>query len=61
MWDLNIRKWMQQAIDNGYRLRLIDDLQILGFVEKGSITGHRVSPYSSAGIVVNCPIVYRFL
>jgi len=52
---------MQQAIDNGYRLRLIDDLQILGFVEKESITGHRVSPYSSAGIVVNCPIVYRFL
>jgi hypothetical protein len=61
MWDLNIGQWTQKAIDNGYRSRMIEEFQILGFVEKGWITGPSGSPYGSAGIVVNCPIVYRFL
>jgi hypothetical protein len=61
MWDLNIGQWTQKAIDNGYRSRLIEEFQILGFVEKGWITGPSGSPYGSAGIIVNCPIVYRFL
>ena len=49
------------AIDNGSRSRLIEEFQILGFVEKGWRTGPSGAPYGSAGIVVNCPIVYRFL
>ena len=61
MWDLNIGQWTQKAIDNGYRSRLIEEFQILGFVEKGWITGPSGAPYGSAGIIVNCPIVYRFL
>jgi hypothetical protein len=61
MWDLNIGQWTQKAIDNGYRSRMIEEFQILGFVEKGWITGPSGAPYGSAGIVVNCPIVYRFL
>jgi hypothetical protein len=61
MWDLNIGQWTQKAIDNGYRSRMIEEFQILGFVEKGWITGPSGAPYGSAGIIVNCPIVYRFL
>ena len=61
IWDLNIGQWTQKAIDNGYRSRLIEEFQILGFVEKGWITGPGGAPYGSAGIIANCPIVYRFL
>ena len=39
IWDLNIGQWTQKAIDNGYRSRLIEEFQILRFVEKGWITG----------------------
>jgi hypothetical protein len=59
--QIYIGEWTQKAIDNGYRSRLIEEFLILGFVEKGWITGPSGAPYGSAGIVVNCPIVYRFL
>ena len=61
LWDLNIGQWTQKAIDSDYRSRLIEEFQILGFVEKGWITGPGGTPYGSSGIIVNCPIVYRFL
>ena len=61
IWDLNIGQWTQKAIDNGYRSRMLDEFTILGFVEKGWITGPMGSPFGSSGIVVDCPIVYRFL
>jgi hypothetical protein len=61
MWDLNLGQWTQKAIDSGYRSRLIEEFQILGFVEQGWITGPGGAPYGSAGIIVNCPIVFRFL
>jgi len=61
IWDLNIGQWTQEAINNGYRSRMLDEFTILGFVEKGWITGPMGSPFGSSGIVVNCPIVYRFL
>jgi hypothetical protein len=61
IWDLNIGQWTQKSIDNGYRSRMLDEFTILGFVEKGWITGPMGSPFGSSGIVVDCPIVYRFL
>ena len=61
IWDLNIGQWTQKAIDNGYRSRMLDEFTILGFVEKGWITGPMGSPFGSSGIVVDCPIIYRFL
>lgn len=61
LWDLNIGQWTQKAIDNGYRSRMLDEFTILGFVEKGWLTGLGGSPFGSSGIIVNCPIVYRFL
>ena len=61
IWDLNLGVWTQEAIDNGYRSRLIDEFTILGFVEEGWITGPVGAEYGSVGMVVNCPIVFRFL
>lgn len=61
LWDLNLGVWTQEAIDNGYRSRLIDEFTILGFVEEGWITGPGGGEYGSVGMVVNCPIVFRFL
>jgi hypothetical protein len=61
LWDLNLGVWTQEAIDNGYRSRLTEEFAILGFVEKGWITGPGGAEYGSVGMIVNCPIVFRFL
>jgi hypothetical protein len=61
MWDINIGEWTQTAIDNGYRSRLTEEFQILGFVKQGWVTGPGGGAFGTAGIIVNCPIVYRFL
>lgn len=61
LWDLNLGEWTQEAIDAGYRARLIDEFQILSFVENGFVTGPGGDEYGSTGIIINCPIVFRFL
>jgi hypothetical protein len=61
LWDINAGVWTQEAIDNGYRSRLTEEFAILGFVEQGWITGLGGGEYGSVGMVVNCPIVFRFL
>ncbi|MDQ3345079.1 MAG: hypothetical protein M3473_02110, partial [Chloroflexota bacterium] len=61
LWDLNLGEWTQEAIDNGYRSRMIDEFQLLEFVRRGFITGPGGEEFGSTGIVVNCPIVMRFL
>jgi hypothetical protein len=61
LWDVNLGEWTQEAIDNGYRSRLTEEFAILGFVEEGWVTGPGGAPYGSTGIIVNCPIVFRFL
>lgn len=61
LWDMNLGSWTQEAIDKGYRSRLTEEFAILGFAEKGWLTGPEGAPYGSVGIVINCPIVFRFL
>jgi hypothetical protein len=61
LWDLNLGVWTQEAIDKGYRSRLTEEFAILGFAEQGWITGPGGAQYGSVGMVVNCPIVFRFL
>jgi hypothetical protein len=61
LWDINLGVWTEEAIDNGYRSRLTEEFAILGFVEQGWITGLGGGEYGSVGMVVNCPIVFRFL
>ena len=61
LWDLNLGEWTQEAIDKGYRSRMIDEFQLLEFVRRGFITGPGGEEFGSTGIAVNCPIVMRFL
>ena len=61
LWDINVGEWTEEAIANGYRSRVTEEFQILGLVQRGYITGPGGAPYGSSGIIVNCPIVHRFL
>jgi len=61
LWDMNLGMWTNESISKGYRSRMIEEFQILGMAQKGWITGPAGGPFGSIGIVVNCPIVYRFL
>jgi hypothetical protein len=61
LWDMNLGEWTEEAIDNGYRARVTEEFQILGLVQDGWITGPGGAPYGSVGIIINCPIVFRFL
>ena len=61
MWDINPAVWTQKAIELGYRSRMTEEFAILGMVEKGWITGLEGKKFGSVGLIVNCPIVYRFL
>lgn len=61
LWDVNLGEWTVEAIRRGYRARLIDEFQILSFVEFGFLTGPGGAEYGSVGAIVNCPIVFRFL
>jgi len=61
MWDLNLGEWTQEAVKRGYRSRLTEKFQILGFVQRGWITGPGGKKYGSTGIIINCPVVMRLL
>lgn len=61
LWDLNLGEWTQDAVDRGYRSRATEEFQILGFVERGFVTGPGGQAYGSSGVIINCPIVQRLL
>jgi hypothetical protein len=61
LWDLNPAVWTQAAIDKGYRARMTEEFAILGLVRRGLLTGLNGKAFGSTGLIVNCPIVYRFL
>ena len=61
LWDLNLGEWTQDAISKGYRSRLTEEFAILGFAAKGWITGPGGKKFGSTGVIINCPIVHRFL
>ncbi len=61
IWDLQMGEWSKEAVANGYRSRLIEEFEILRFVQDGHITGPMGKPYGSSGIIVTCPVVMRSL
>jgi len=61
LWDLNLGVWSQEAIDAGYRSRMIDEFQYLAMAQGGHITGMEGGPFGSTGFIINCPIVARLL
>jgi hypothetical protein len=61
LWDVNLGMWTQEAVDNNFRTRWLEEFQILGFAARGLVTGPGGSAFGSTGNIVNCPIVHRFL
>jgi hypothetical protein len=61
LWDLNVGEWSMLAVDRNYRSRVTEEFQILGLVARGYITGPNGTQFGSSGLIVNCPIVHRFL
>lgn len=61
LWDLNVGQWTQHAIDHDYRSRVREEFEILGHVKAGHLTGPGGAAFGSTGLIVNCPIVFRFL
>jgi hypothetical protein len=61
LWDINLGQWTSQALERNYRSRVSEEFQILALVEGGFITGPGGARYGSIGVIVNCPIVFRFL
>jgi hypothetical protein len=58
---LNPIVWTDEAIEKGYRSRVTEEFFILGLVRDGWATGLGGGAFGSVGIVVNCPVVFRFL
>jgi hypothetical protein len=61
LWDLNPVVWTDEAVANGYRSRVNEEFFILGLAQEGHVTGLGGGAFGSVGIVVNCPIGFRFL
>ncbi|MDX2139058.1 MAG: hypothetical protein SF123_13295 [Chloroflexota bacterium] len=61
LWDLNPVVWTEEAIANGYRSRVTEEFFILGLVQRGWLTGLGGGAFGSVGIIVNCPVMFRFL
>ncbi len=61
LWDVNVGEWTAHAIAAKYRSRVRDEFQILGMVRAGWMTGPGGKAFGSSGLIVNCPIVFRFL
>lgn len=51
LWDVNVGTWTAEAVDNGYyRTRwFLEEFQILGFVERGLVTGPGGATFGSSG------------
>jgi hypothetical protein len=61
LWAVTPAVWTQEAIDQGYRSRLTDEFQILGFAVQGWLVGPNDEIFGYSGVIVNCPLVYRLL
>jgi hypothetical protein len=61
LWDVQVGEWTERAIARGFRSRQIEEFQFLGNVQRGHITGPGGTEFGSAGFIVNCPVVHRFL
>ena len=61
LWDANIYEWTPDAIAKHYPTRLHEEFEILGLAQRGVITGPGGKPFGSTGIIINCPVVKRYL
>lgn len=61
LWDVNLGRWTDYAVAANLRHRLVGEFLYLGQVARGYITAPDGGAFGSSGIIVNCPIVQRFL
>ncbi len=61
LWDVNAVEWTKDAIDKGYRSRVLGEFELLGLVQQGWLTGPGGAKFGSTGFIVNCPPVMRLL
>jgi len=57
LWNVHVGAWTSAAIANGDRKRLKNGADVLAAAQSGVVTNPDGTPLSSAGIVVNCPVV----
>ncbi len=60
LFDPYLGFWTPEAVANGYRTIWLEELQVIGFVKRGLVTGLGGAAFGSSGGVSNFPIVYRF-
>ena len=61
LWDANIYEWTADAVAKHYPTRLHEEFEILGLAQRGVISGPGGKPFGSSGIIINCPVVKRYL
>jgi hypothetical protein len=61
LWDAQFYEWTPDAIKKGYRSQLREEFRILTLVQDGILTGPNGSKFGTAGVIINCPPVYRLL
>lgn len=61
LWDANIYSWTQEAIDNGYRARNLQEFEVLGLANQGWLTGPDGADFGSSGAIIDCAVVMRLL
>jgi hypothetical protein len=67
IWDAEFVAWTEPAIEAGYRTRLIDLLNLFGLEKKGVVanfdlkTGTIGGPIHRSGVLINCPVLSRFM
>ena len=59
LWDAQLVQWTQDAINKGYRTRIIDLLHLYGLEKKGVLEGFGGGPIKRSGIIINCPVISR--
>ena len=62
MWDMNLGAWTQEAVDRGYPLaphRRV--FSTSAWPRRAGLPARTVDPFGSSGIIINCPVVFRFL
>ncbi len=61
LWDAQLYEWTPDAVKKGYRSQLREEFRLLTLVDDGIITGPGGSKFGTAGIIINCPPVYRLV
>ena len=59
LWDVHIGLWSAAAVAARQNTRQTDYGDILGLAEHHTITNPDGTPFSAAGIIVDCPLVSR--